>query len=94
MDLIDRDELIQRLFEFRDKNPLVKDCIDEIIYGIVNRLESHTKTAHWIPRKLYHGVREYSGLECSNCGMFSCNKLLQDSNYCPNCGAKIENADG
>lgn len=45
------------------------------------------KTPHWIEHSHESGENwEYSMYECSDCHEWSDN----DSNYCPNCGAKME----
>ncbi len=45
------------------------------------------KTPHWIEHPHESGENwEYSMYECSDCHEWSDN----DSNYCPNCGVKME----
>ena len=48
------------------------------------------KTPHWIEHPHESGENwEYSMYECSDCHEWSDN----DSNYCPNCGAKMKGAE-
>ena len=67
---------------------LCPDCFKELQKMIDNKKSEHgDKTSHWIERPHESGENwEYSMYECSDCHEWSDN----DSNYCPNCGAKMK----
>ena len=60
------------------------------------------RRGHWIPiyaseltgwNPEFAGCDPITGYKCSRCGneaIFSCNDVFVLSNYCPNCGAKME----
>lgn len=53
---------------------------------MINKTDEN-KTSHWIEHPHESGENwEYSMYECSDCHEWFDN----DSNYCPNCGAKME----
>lgn len=42
------------------------------------------RTCHWV------GIEEWENpVECSECGVLVIAHVALDSNYCPNCGAKV-----
>lgn len=65
------------------RNPdIVRLCADA---GILEYVKP--KTGHWIEHPHEAGMNwEYSKYECSECHVWA----DDDSDYCPNCGAKME----
>lgn len=84
--------LYERLFEWKEsgksKQMTREEIIEELKY-LIEKLEFETSEvhAHWIKQE-----REI--FKCSNCGNYldfrGVNAGRGDANYCPNCGAKME----
>ncbi len=53
------------------------------IYALDNLVEAVNKTGHWI--NLYS-----DNYKCSECGDWWQGKEITESNYCPNCGSRME----
>ena len=53
-------------------------CFEDALQYVIGMLEQESKTGHWID--------EFGGCECSECGCLEGGY----SDYCPNCGAKME----
>ena len=67
----------------------------EFIELAIKALEQEPKTGHWIEKDGFDGDVYY---DCSECGESFC--LIDGTptdnlyNYCPNCGAKMEESEG
>ena len=62
-------------------------CLDMAIKA----LEQEPKTGHWIDHHSPEAKKcmQYMS-ECSACGKMICNRYNIYRNFCPNCGAKME----
>lgn len=56
-------------------------CFEDALQYVINALEQEPKTGHWISRPHIYGVTF-----CSECGF---ELKINNTNYCPNCGAKM-----
>lgn len=78
-DSIDRQATIEeakKLFEMGDCY-----CDRASIVGMLNSMPSTEKTGKWIEYPIADGMNQ-----CSACGVLR----FGESNYCPNCGARME----
>ena len=57
--------------------------------GAYGRLDEIRPQGEWIYTPNIIGLSEYEGITCSICG----NDSIGDFNFCPNCGAKMREAD-
>lgn len=96
MRLIDADELMEHVWrdkldsreliaEMIDNAPTVKEIPTKIPINIFKQLISQqSKTGKWIDRS--GGDPTDSNVSCNLCNKW----FPQSTNYCPNCGAKME----
>lgn len=80
----------------------IADCIASDISRIPAADVAPVRRGHWIPiyaseltgwNPEFAGCDPIAGYRCSRCGadaILSCNDDFVLSNYCPNCGAKME----
>lgn len=84
-DLIDRQQLIERL------RPFGREIPHEMVVNAVMRMPNATKTGRWVND-------EHDMPRCSECGYIpEFNRHIDDyyySDYCPNCGAYMSGEDG
>ena len=77
-----------------ESNVLINDKLEElnsIVNDLSEKIDMTTGTAKWIVKpdvseKSHCSERYY----CSKCGKWN---SYGETNYCPNCGAKMENAE-
>ena len=77
------------------------DCYPPEIRRVVTNILQHTKTVKDVVpvrhgRWIHHGFGLPHGsdwIHCSECGKRGINTSIDLTNYCPNCGAKMEGVD-
>lgn len=81
------------------------ECIVDEIDNFPAADVAPVRRGHWIPiyaseltgwNPEFAGCDPIAGYKCSRCGneaIFNCNDVFVLSNYCPNCGAKMEVPD-
>lgn len=57
-------------------------CFEDALQYVIRMLEQKPKIGHWILKPHIYGV-----VFCSECGF---ELKINNTNYCPNCGAKME----
>lgn len=92
MDLIDREQAIEEIYRKvseQESNAIQGEDLDVgVIVGlkmavrIIKDQPSAEKTGKWRDYPIADGC-----LQCSNCGVL---RMGEPSNYCPNCGARME----
>lgn len=95
-DLISRQAAIDAHCEFcGDRDKCNCDiCPDVEVFQLLPSAQPEPKTGRWITdgQKQKHG---YEWMHCSVCGFSDIDVPATHTNYCPNCGAKMEvNTDG
>ena len=62
----------------------------QMFNNIMALLEQEPKTGHWIDDGFYAEGHSHKAFHCSKCGHNVLGFKEDLSNYCPNCGAKME----
>ena len=89
MDLIKRKQAIKAIENLQDCYNGFSDTYDKAcIIGVLEELPSAEKTGRWVFIGEYICIDGFmnSVWKCNQCGW----KVVDDSNYCPNCGARME----
>lgn len=77
----------------------IRDCVSVNGYwAFLERLKklppvNPTKTGHWIDDGFYAEGHSHKAFHCSGCGYNVLGFKEDLSNYCPNCGAKMESEE-
>ena len=105
---IDKELVIDTINELKTKalpKALLFDHLKKVIEVFSTRDFSPVKRGFWKPMSesemtgfnpKFAGRDPIAGYKCSNCGneaIFSCNDEFVLSDYCPNCGAKMDGGD-
>lgn len=102
MRLIDADEIMEHVWrdkldsreliaEMIDNAPTVKKISTEIPINIFEQLIlQQQKTGYWISDLHSEGACEFIEWYYYKCSICNYNKIKIKTNYCPNCGAKME----
>ena len=69
------------------KAPCKKEELEDLCKLVLSALEQESKTGHWI----VHPKGIYAHLVCDKC--LSCAPYDCETNYCPNCGAKMAESE-
>lgn len=80
--LVDAKCFLERYSNPHDKWTEAINIGIEAIEIVMDQEEQEPKTGHWISRPNIYGVAY-----CSECGF---ELKINNTNYCPNCGAKME----
>ena len=88
MRLIDADALVA-LINKRLKNPAIIGWLCRIISEVPTIEAEPVRHGRWVHAKTYY---ESDECNCSLCGQLMTTKIGKRMNYCPNCGAKMQNA--
>ena len=81
----EKTNLLNELLEYEEKNDiglLTRAERREFQQWISEALEQEPRKGHWITRPHVYGITY-----CSECDF---ELKIDDTNYCPNCGAKME----
>lgn len=91
MELISKDSVVSEIRwilgskYFSDNN---RETIYEILLGRIDYLPTEESTVHALWTDTYkNGYKPCNCVICNNCDKVS---LAGETNYCPNCGAKME----
>ena len=87
-DLISRAEAIKALSEFYEYSIRMVDEITDLLNSIPS--VSAERVGEWIAQKHKGEYVEFDVYVCSECGIFG-GIQANEWNYCPNCGARMEN---
>lgn len=78
-----------QIMSISESNVLINDKLEElnsIVSDLSEKIDMTTGTAKWTAKSNVDDERFY----CSKCGDWNTYGM---TNYCPNCGAKMENAE-
>lgn len=78
-----------QIMSISESNVRINDNLEEltnIVSDLSEKIDMTTGTAKWTAKSNVNNERFY----CSKCGDWN---SYGETNYCPNCGAKMENAE-
>lgn len=90
MRLVDIDAVLN-LFGIEDSDIYAKGTIDDAVYDGTLKIYTQQKAGKWVEDVAYYDEdgRPYIITRCNQCG-----EPNPISNFCPNCGARMEGTNG
>jgi rubrerythrin len=88
---IDRQAVLDIVDSYSESQSNVEDVTQDIISDIVAlpSVNPQPKTGHWLRTGEVDVFYDLPSYECSKCGQTS----LENGDYCPNCGAKMQEVE-
>ena len=87
-DLINRQAAIKLLEDWADGYSYLEVPVDSIAHKLNELPTAEPKKGKWIEKNIHSNWSDWTLYFCSECGKQF--KDLEERNFCPNCGARME----